>query len=136
MRFSLEEIFEQSIGDNYAADVSSRGFTARVVYGIKLVKDLKTDKIKVYNTAKSGDYYQEVEEEEYSIFLEKGWRYGVYVLSLNNIRLKLDKIEGKIKQEVNGRLSKKAILGWKSNRASLMARYSKITKKLNQLKSE
>lgn len=136
MQFSLEEVFDQSLKDGYSADISTKGCQSMVVYGVKTVRDLKTKVIKIYNTSKGGDYYMEIEEDEYKIFFEKGWRYGVYVLYLNNIRLKLDKVEGNIKQEVNGRLSKKAILGWKVSRSMLMAKYSKITKKLNQLKSK
>lgn len=136
MQFSLKNIFDQSLKDEYSADISTKGCQSMIVYGVKTVRDIKTEVIKVYNTTKGGDYYMEIEEDEYDIFFKNGWRYGVYVLYLNNIRLKLDKVEENIKQEVNGRLSKKAILGWKTNRSILMAKYSKITKKLNQLKSK
>jgi len=136
MRYSLEEVFQQSMDDKYSADLSSKCCKSRIVYGIKSIMDRETFDIIIYNTAKGGDYYREVEEDEYNIFFEKGWRYGVYSLSLDNIRLKLDKIEAHIKDEVNGGLSKKAILEWKVERSILMTRYSKVSKKFNKLKSK
>jgi hypothetical protein len=136
MQFSLKDIIQQALNDDYSSNTSSRYNQSRIIYGIKIVEDSITKDIQIYNITKGGDYYKEINEEEYNIFLKKGWRYGVYVLSLNNIRTRLDNVESYIKEEVNGRLSKKAILKWKTSRINLMAKYSKITKKLNQLKSE
>jgi len=136
MRYSLEEVFKQSMNDKYSADLSSKCCKSRIVFGIKSIMDRETSDIKIYNTTKGGDYYREIEDDEYDIFYKNGWRFGVYTLSLSNIRRKLNKIESNIKQEVNGRLSKKAILGWKINRTIQMGKYSKISQKLNQLKSK
>jgi len=136
MKYNLADVFQQSVDDQYSTNLNSKCCEARIVYGIKSIMDRETLRIKIYNTTKGGDYYEEVEEQEYNLFFEKGWRYGVYTLSLTNIRLKLINIEAHIKQEVNGRVSKKAILGWKMSRAVLMARYSRISQKLNLLKSK
>ena len=136
MQFSLKDIIQQPLNDDYSSNTTNRYNKSRIIFGIKIVEDSITKDIQIYNITKGGDYYKEINEEEYNIFLKKGWRYGVYVLSLNNIRTRLDNVESYIKEEVNGRLSKKAILKWKTSRINLMAKYSKITKKLNQLKSE
>jgi hypothetical protein len=136
MQFSLKDIIQQALNDDYSSNTTNRYNKSRIIFGIKIVEDSITKDIQIYNITKGGDYYKEINEEEYNIFLKKGWRYGVYVLSLNNIRTRLDNVESYIKEEVNGRLSKKAILKWKTSRINLMAKYSKITKKLNQLKSE
>jgi hypothetical protein len=66
-------------------------------------------------------------------FLEKGWRYGVFVLSLSNYRSKLDIIEQRIKQFINDKKSEKQILQLKSSRDRILAKYSVINFKLNQL---
>tara|TARA_R110000803_G_scaffold145933_5_gene211769 strand:+ start:63 stop:506 length:444 start_codon:yes stop_codon:yes gene_type:complete len=134
MLFSLEDIFDQSLNDRYSASINNRGCQSMILYGIKSVRDLKTEVIKIYDTTKGGDFYKEIIEDEYNIFFEQGWRYGVYVLCLNNIRLKLKAVEAGIKKEVNGRMSNRKILLWKTRRFKLMAQYSEITKKLNQLK--
>tara|TARA_R110000744_G_scaffold364734_1_gene473351 strand:+ start:367 stop:774 length:408 start_codon:yes stop_codon:yes gene_type:complete len=134
MRYNLREVFEQSMSDKYSADLSGKSCKASIVYGIKSIMDRETLDIKIYNTTKGGNYYQEIDDQEYNIFYENGWRFGVYTLYLSNIKRKLDHIEANIKKEVNGRLSKKAISGWKLSRTLMMGKYSKISKKLNKLK--
>ena len=107
MRYSLVDIFEQAEQDDYAIKVDGTGYKSRLVYGIKISKDDETDEVIIENTLASGNYYKLITPEEQEVFLDKGWRYGVYVLSLSNYRTKLDKIEQLIKEEVNGKNSTK-----------------------------
>jgi hypothetical protein len=134
MKYSLEDIWVQALEDTYAITLDGSGYQARMVYGLKIVKDDETNEIQLINATRGGDYYREVNAEELKVFLEKGWRYGVYVLSLSNYRLKLDLIEQKIHKEMNSRKSKKQIDMLKGSRKRVMNKYSEINYKLNQLK--
>ena len=134
MKYSLEDIWVQALEDTYAISLDGKGYQSRMVYGLKIVKDDETNKIELINATRGGDYYREINAEELEIFLEKGWRYGVYVLSLSNYRLKLDLIEQKIHKEMNSRKSKKQIEILKGSRKRVMNKYSEINYKLNQLK--
>ena len=127
----LEDIFNQSIKDDYAISVDGMGYEARMVYGIKIIKDLTTKNIEILNTTQGGDYYKSLNEYEIDIFLEKGWRQGVYMLSLSNYRLKLDLIEIKIHKEINGRSSIKQIKSLKTQREKILSKYTEINNKLN-----
>lgn len=134
MKYSLEDIWVQAVEDAYATTLDGSGYQSRMVYGLKIVKDDETNEIQLINATRGGDYYREVNAEELKVFLEKGWRYGVYVLSLSNYRLKLDLIEQKIHKEMNSRKSKKQIDILKGSRKRVMNKYSEINYKLNQLK--
>lgn len=133
MRYNLIQIFEQAQQDDYAIGLDGNGYKARLVYGIKIVKDDETDEVVIENTLTSGDYYKLITPEEQEVFLEKGWRYGVYVLSLSNYRAKLDKIERLIKEEVNGKNSTKIVDNYKAQRERILTKYSEIKRKFNSL---
>jgi len=137
MRYSLEDIFQQSVSDPYASPLNGRGYKSMNVYGIKSVKDNETGEVEIFNTTRSGNYYVEISESDYEVFLTNGWRYGVYELSLSNYRIKLDWIEHKIKKEVNkqGRVNDRQVQSLKQERQSVLEKYSEITIKLNKLKS-
>jgi hypothetical protein len=137
MRYSLEDIFQQSVIDPYASPLNGRGYKSMNVYGIKSVKDNETGDVEIFNTTRSGNYYVEISESDYEVFLTHGWRYGVYELSLSNYRSKLDWIEHKIKKEVNkqGRVNDRQVQSLKQERQSVLEKYSEITNKLNKLKS-
>tara|TARA_R110000803_G_scaffold56959_3_gene114673 strand:+ start:11648 stop:12058 length:411 start_codon:yes stop_codon:yes gene_type:complete len=136
MHNSLEEVFQQALEDTHCTNLSSKGYEAFLVYSIKIIKDAITNEVMILNTAKNGDHYHLLDSEEIKIFLEKGWRYGVYVVSLSNYRLKLNKIERLIKAEANGRGSVKQIKSHKNYREYILLRFSEVNQKLNQLKSK
>ena len=75
-----------------------------------------------------------LDDTEQKEFSENGWRNGVYVISLSNYRLKLDKIEKKIKEEVNGKKPNiRYINNLKQEREEVLLKFSNINQKLNQL---
>jgi|TARA_R110002060_G_scaffold31836_1_gene42449 hypothetical protein len=133
MKYNLSEIFDEATKDTYAITLDGSGYESRLVYGVKIIRDVKTDSIFIINTTKGGDYYSPIDAEYLEIFLRKGWRMGVYVLSLSNYRSKLDLIEGRIKKEMNGRASVKQIGLLKSQRERILSKYSEINFKLNKL---
>ena len=133
MKYNLEDVFNQAIEDTYAISLNGEGYESRMVYGSKIIKDLNTETYQILNTMKGGDYYHHVTPEELEVFLNKGWRMGVFVLSLSNYRSKLDVIEHKIKDYITDRKSEKQIGLLKSSRKRILKRYSEINSKLNQL---
>ena len=133
MRFKLDDIYSQATKDEYCSVLVSPKETSRMLYGIKIIQDKATGLISIYNTTTGGDYYTELTENEYKVFLENGWRYGVYVLSLSNYRSKLDIIEKRIHKFINDKKSEKQIRILKESRERILARYSEINFKLNQL---
>jgi hypothetical protein len=133
MKYNLEDIFNQAKEDDYAISLDGDGYESRMVYGAKIVKDTQTGEIQLLNTMKGGDYYVRVNATEFESFQEKGWRYGVFVLSLSNYRSKLDIIEQRIKEYINDKKSEKQIGMLKSSRERILSKYSEINSKLNQL---
>ena len=133
MKYSLDDIYNQSMNDNYSLQLDGDGYESRMVYGTKIIKDKLDGSIQILNTARGGDYYSHLNSEQMNNFLEKGWRYGVFVLSLSNYRSKLDIIEQRIKMFINEKRSEKQILQLKASRERILAKYSEINFKLNQL---
>lgn len=133
MKYSLKDIYAQALEDGYALALDGDGYDSRMVYGTKIIKDHLNGEIQILNTARGGDYYSHLTPEQLNNFLEKGWRYGVFVLSLSNYRSKLDIIEQRIKQFINDKKSEKQILQLKASRERILAKYSEINFKLNQL---
>jgi hypothetical protein len=134
--YTLQDIMNQALDDRYALQSSGIGYRARVLYGCKIIQDDKTEEIEILNTALTGDWYLPITNSQKEIFLKKGWRIGVYELSLSNYRTKLDKIEERIKSEVNGKKNPKQINSLKKSRQKVMNEYSKINKKLNRTSND
>ncbi len=131
MTYTLEDIMAQAMEDEYAVNLSGNGQYSKLLYGAKIVSDIHSGQIEILNTSKGGEWYSTINDEELKVFLEKGWRIGVYELSLSNYRLNLDRIELLIKQEMNGRRNPKQIQSLKTARENVLARYTKIKLKLN-----
>lgn len=135
MKYSLEDVFQQSLKDDYAISLNGVGYKSKLVYGIKIVRDEVSEEIQLLNTMAGGDYYKPLTIEQENLFREKGWRNGVYVLALSNYRTKLLLIEQRIQKHMNGNKSSKQISLLKSQRTRVMNQYSEINQKFNQLKS-
>jgi len=129
--YTIDEVFEQALKDGYTATLNGDGYESRSIYGIKIIRDIETREITLLNTMKGGDYYMPITKDEVNIFLEKGWRIGVYVVTLSNYRIKLEQVEKKIRDEVNGKSSDKTIQELKDKRTSLLNSYTELNNKLN-----
>ena len=122
--------------------LDSRGVEARILLGVKIIRDRESGEVEILNTSKGGDYYQEISSKEYDVFKQKTWRHGVYVVYLSNCRLKLKFIEanisGHIKDSANKKNpnSKERIEELQARRLSILKKYTEITNKLNQLHNE
>ena len=129
--YSLLEIFDQAKDDDNSTFISAIGYESVMVGGIKIIKDSRTKDIQLLNTMVTGNYYTLVKKEEINLFLEKGWKCGLYNLSLSNYRSKLDSIEYKIKDEITGRNSEKQLISLKEKRELTLKKYTQIKNKLN-----
>ena len=101
-------------------------------HGIKIIRTHEDKSIQIFNTARGGDYYKELEEDEYNFFFEFGWVVGVCKMALIKYKERLDVIETKMKDEINGRNNSKYISFLKDTRKNTLTKYYKITQKLNQ----
>ena len=131
--YKLIDVWNQAKEDCFTANLDGEGYEARILYGCKISKDNDTNMVQLQNTSRGGEWYLQLDPDEIEIFLKMGWRIGIYMLSLSNYRLKLDRIERLIKMEVNGRKNPKQIQSLKSSRQRILERYSKIKNELNQL---
>lgn len=134
MRYTIEEVLSQAKEDHYTSSLDNDGCIAKILYGIRIEQSKSSGNITIHNTTKGGDYYTLVNEDDTKLFLQKGWRFGVFSLALSNYRSKLDIIERKIREEVNSRKNAKHIQSLKTNRQRIMNRFSKVSLKLNKIK--
>jgi len=130
--YSLEDIYKEASTDGDSGNVSSTQYGAYICSAIKISKCYETNEINIYNTTLGGDYYKEITKDEYKIFLAKGWRIGIYVLSLSNYRRKLTRIEKKIRILLTTNKSNKAIQDAKTRRLSILKNFSRVTNKLKE----
>jgi hypothetical protein len=132
----MDDIMHQALTDEFSVVLDGDGYEARFLYGCKIMQDNETKEIKILNTALGGEWYKPVDFDLLEVFLQKGWRFGVYELSLSNYRIKLDKVERSIKKEMNGRKNPKQIQSLKMSRQNILERYSKIKSKLNLISND
>jgi|5B_taG_2_1085324.scaffolds.fasta_scaffold00291_11 hypothetical protein len=131
--YTIEQIWKQAKEDTFASNLDGAGYQARIVYGCRIVREDVTGEVQIYNTGKGGDYYKKV--HDVNVFLNNGWRYGCYEVSLDNYRDRLDRIEKLIKSEMNGKKNPKQIQSYKTQRESVLNKYAELMVKLNKLKS-
>jgi len=124
--YTLIDVWNQAKEDCFTATLDGEGYEARILYGCKISKDNDTNMVQLQNTSRGGEWYLQLDPDEIEIFLKMGWRIGIYMLSLSNYRLKLDRIEMLIKMEVNGRKNPKQIQSLKSSRQRILEKYSKL----------
>ena len=70
----------QALEDSYAVNVSGDGYSAVILYGCKISVDHETNDVTIQTTSMGGEWYKDISQESHQIFLEKGWRIGVYEL--------------------------------------------------------
>lgn len=128
--YDLEDIFDQAFTDNKSVKRIENGYQSVGLLDVKILKDDYTHDIDLLNTSKR--YYQRLTDQQFDTFKGKGWRYGVYVVTLSNYRSKLDKVEKSIRDEVNGKCSEKTIKQLKAKRESFLSEYNKLKNKLNE----
>lgn len=137
MIVSLSCVYEEALKDESGLFLESSTHESIFLYSCKISKDNKTGSILLENVGKGGDYYKEIDGEELDIFLEHGWRRGVYNVSMKNYKDKLATIEQRIKDILNQHKPEdRVVKNLKNLRSSIMNKYITIRTKLNQLNHE
>ena len=128
--YSLDQLFNQALQDNPIHIKKELGDSV-INNGFKMQKF--QSKIEILNCSRNGDYFQELNKNEYEMFLSNGLIKGCVIMNINNCLHKLKLIESKMRVEVNSRKNDKFIKNLKTKREYIMNRYSYYTKKLIKL---
>ena len=132
---TLNQVFDIAISDKYAITFNGNGYTSVSLYAVKIIKDTATEEVRLYSTSKSDNWYTEVSERDVNNFKNKGWRYGVYVLSLSNFSLKHSKLSTTLELLKLSKKKAKHSVAYIENEIRLIEEKQKeITKKLNLIK--
>lgn len=128
--YNKKEIYNQALQDDSAIVIGEEQ-VSMINIGVKISK--YPSKIEILNCSKDGDYYQELNNDEYNIFYQNGWTKGCRLLALENCKRKMDLIKNKMKAEVNTRKNDKYIKNLKTKRDLIMKKYTYHTNKLTNL---
>lgn len=131
--YTLSQVFDQAKAEDSCGILDAVGYEARVDMGIKIVRCRETEQVSLLNTTIRKSYYAELNPKEYDIFKEKGWRIGLYFVSLSNSRRKLGLVEKKIQIEINGKNNPKQIQKLKASRERHLERYREVSLILNEI---
>ena len=126
----LKEIFEESLTDSGSVNLSGKGYEARMRLGIKISRDNESGDIMLYDHTSGGNYYVEMREEDQVIIEKEGWLRGVFIITLDKYKGKLERIKQGISTELNGNNSKKRLNFYKEARKQILNKYYKVTQKL------
>lgn len=127
--FSLEDIWNQANNIRSTVFMDNSKFEKAIIHkGIKM-----TNEKGVYTIVKSSSpYYDEIADEEYDIFLEKGWVIGRLNVLMNECEEELDSLFIKIRNCYQDN-NRKSLLFYKTRKEKVLSRYSKLHKQLNQI---
>ena len=93
----LKIIWEQSLRDSRAISMDGRGYQARLYRCVKIVNDNNTGAIAIYNT--KGLFGKEISQEQYNIFIDRGWSEGVKAIQIHNLNAEAVRLRVLIQQE-------------------------------------
>jgi hypothetical protein len=124
----LNKLFEEAKACDQSVNLSTKRYECYIYKGVQIVKD--DTSIKIYSP-KGMDFYDEVSTDFYLLFMD-GWKIGVYRLTLKKYELSLLRIEKKIADEMNNKVSLKVIEQLRSRRLNIMNKFYSIRTKLNQ----
>jgi len=131
----LSSIFMEAVNDPGTTSMDGKGYKARMKLGIKIAQDIETKRVKIYDLSSAGNYYVEMQGENLEIILNQGWSVGVYKITLEKYKKKLDRIKLGISSELNGNKSNKRLLYLKEARQQILNKYYKVTQKLTKIKT-
>lgn len=124
----MEKIWNEAQADLFSTRLATRESVSYIRKGIKMEK--KDGDIKIYNTKFGNDFYTELTDEEYEIFLLRGWKIGCYMMSLKNCKRSLETISKKIVTEINQRKNARHYNALKESRTNVMQRFTETLKLL------
>lgn len=121
-----EQIFNDAYNDRLGVRITTPDSVSVIYRGVKIQN--KDGDIKIYNTAQGGDFYREVKPEQYNVFINNGFRQGVYEVCMGNYKDTLKMLSVKIRNEVASRNNQKHYNSLKEYRNTIM---NKITEVIN-----
>lgn len=122
----LAEVFDEATRDPNCLDFSEKTFKAFLVKGVKIVKDIATNEVKIYNTFLGGEYHQEINRKQYGFFKREGWRRGVDNVMTFNLTHRIENIQNAINEEESTTRNMKRI-------RSLIKQQNKIQNELQRI---
>jgi len=127
--FSLEDIWNQAKAIRSTIYMDNSKYEKAIIHkGIKITKDRGS-----YTIVKSSSpYYDEIADEEYDIFIDKGWELGRLNVLMNECEEELDSLFIKIRNCYQDN-NRKSLLFYKTRKEKVLSKYSKYHKQLNQI---
>lgn len=125
-KYNLLDIWQQAVEDNVSVNISYGKKEAYIYKGVKVIKT--RDCIKIVNTRTFGLDYEEIDEQLYKSFFEKGFRPGVVDVLRSSYLKRIEYLNKNIRNEINSRNNKKHYKSMKVKRAELISKYTKILK--------
>lgn len=120
------DIFEEAYNDRLGVRITTPDSVSVIYRGVKIQNN--NGSIKIYNTAKGGDFYKELTPEQYNVFIKKGFRQGVYEVCMGNYKDTLKMLSVKIRNEVASRNNQKHYNLLKEYRTTIMNKISEVIK--------
>ena len=131
----IDKIWNEAVADTFSTRLVTSESVSYIRKGIKMER--KDGNTTIYNTKFGNDFYTELTNEEYEIFLYRGWKVGCYMMSLKNCRRSLETLSKKIITEINTRKNARHYNALKESRANIMERFTNTLKLLqNETKRE
>ena len=131
----LKEIFDEALSDVGSSNLNGKGYEARMRLGIKITRDLESGEIIIYDHSQGGNYYVKMNDSDQMLIDKEGWLHGVFKLTLEKYKIKLDRIKLGISSELNGNKSNKRLTFYKEARQQILNKYYKVTQKLTKIKT-
>jgi hypothetical protein len=124
----IEMIFQQAKSDGSSKQISSPPSESYMYKGIKILSDSTSTRIQTSGMS----YYQELSTEQYDLF-KNGWIEGSCRLLLIKYQTQKKNLELKIRDEINGNNSMKALKGYRIRRDTINSKHQEVSNKLNYL---
>jgi len=127
---TMTNIWNEAVNDALSTRLTTSDSVSYIRKGIKM--ENKNGEIKIYNTKFSNDFYTELTNDEYELFLLRGWKVGCYTMAIKNYRKSLERISKKIITEINQRNNTRHYQALKESRNDLMSRFTDTLKLLHK----
>ena len=121
---NIEEVWKQAESFSKCINLSNVSEEAYMYRGIKITK-VEND-IKIFTTSNARYAYHEMNDSQYLMFHELGFKEGVHAVVKKQYEGKIDLINKKIKTEINTRNNKKHYDSLKLKRETLINKFSNL----------
>jgi len=126
----MTEILNEASQDFLSTKLVTSESLSYLRKGIKI--ESKNGVIKIYNTKFGGDFYKELNNDEYQLFLTNGWKVGCYMMAISNYKVSLQRISESIVKEINSRKNQRHYVTLKQTRNSVMEKFTETLKLLQK----